>query len=133
MFQHVTILQLSCDAMKKRINHHELHLLLSSDNAYLVLLTFIKYILLLVQMINYRLYKYMQKGFTEESKQHYTLSHVESPCLALVQDISKHTSEPSALKWSRACFRISPFMEPSSRWKGDRQRRSTAENLLLEP
>lgn len=30
--------------------------------------------------------------------------------------ISAHTSEPSALKWSRACFRISPFMEPSSRW-----------------
>lgn len=31
--------------------------------------------------------------------------------------MSVQTSEPSALKWSRACFRISPFMEPSSRWK----------------
>jgi len=28
-----------------------------------------------------------------------------------------HTWDPSALKWSRACFRSSPLMEPSSRWK----------------
>ena len=28
-----------------------------------------------------------------------------------------HTWDPSALKWSRACFRISPLMEPSRRWK----------------
>lgn len=29
-----------------------------------------------------------------------------------------HTSEPSALKWSRACFLISPLMDPSKRYKG---------------
>lgn len=53
MLQHVTILQLSCYAMNKRTDHHELHLLLSSHHAYLILLTpFIKYILLLVQVIN---------------------------------------------------------------------------------
>lgn len=28
-----------------------------------------------------------------------------------------HTSEPSALKWSSACFRISPLIEPSKRWE----------------
>lgn len=31
------------------------------------------------------------------------------------KNLSQHTSEPSALKWSSACFRISPLMEPSNR------------------
>lgn len=35
-----------------------------------------------------------------------------------------HTSEPSALKWSNACFLISPFIEPSSRCKHKRFHKS---------
>ena len=33
----------------------------------------------------------------------------------------EHTSEPSALKWSKACFLKSPLIEPSSLYNNDKQ------------
>lgn len=37
---------------------------------------------------------------------------------ALVERRKQKSVDPSALKWSRACFLISPFILPSSLWNG---------------
>lgn len=40
-----------------------------------------------------------------------------------------HTSEPSALKWSSACLRSSPFMEPSRRCVDERGKTNSVKHL----